>query len=138
MRKRVAGVVLSSVLAALVSTAPLEAQGRQRDLITRAELVESSQKNQDLGLAIRSLRPQFLRRPPGVRSLMGGGPAVVQVYIDGIRQTEVASLSLIQTIDVQEVRYLEPARAQELYGITHSGGAIQVRLRRPGDPDSTT
>jgi hypothetical protein len=109
-----------------------QAQSRQRDLITREELVQSAQKHQDLEKAIRSLRPHFLRRPAGVRSMAGMGPAAVQLYIDGIKQTELGSLVLIQTLDVEEVRYLEPARAQEQYGITHSGGVIQVKRYRPG------
>jgi hypothetical protein len=108
-----------------------QVQNRQRDLITREELVQSAQKHQDLEKAIRSLRPHFLRRPPGVRSMAGMGPAQVQLYIDGIKQTELGSLVLIQTLDVEEVRYLEPARAQEQYGITHSGGVIQVKRHRP-------
>ncbi len=133
MNHRMAVVALGLVLGMTLAPAgQVQAQNRQRDLITREELVQSAQKHQDLEKAIRSLRPHFLRRPAGVRSMAGMGPAGVQLYIDGIKQTELGSLVLIQTLDVEEVRYLEPARAQEQYGITHSGGVIQVKRYRPG------
>jgi outer membrane receptor protein involved in Fe transport len=133
MNRNMAVVALALVLGT-ASTEAIQAQtqNRQRDLITREELVQSAQKHQDLEKAIRSLRPHFLRRPAGVRSMAGMGPAAVKLYIDGIKQTELGSLVLIQTLDVEEVRYLEPARAQEQYGITHSGGVIQVKRYRPG------
>lgn len=109
-------------------------QARDRDVITRAELVESAQKNQDLLKAVKSLRSHFLRPPPGVRSMTGNRMAPLQLYVDGIRQAEVESLILIQTIDAEEVRYLEPGKAQDMYGITHNGGAIQVKLYKGPRP----
>jgi len=109
-------------------------QARDRDVITREELVESAQKNQDLLKAVKSLRSHFLRPPPGVRSMTGSRVAPIQLYVDGIRQAEVESLVLIQTIDAEEVRYLEPGKAQDIYGITHNGGAIQVKLFKGPKP----
>lgn len=124
------GLVAVALILAGASSAP--AQNRQRDVITREELLASAQANMDLEKAIRSLRPHFLRRPAGVRSIAGMGPAQLELYVDGIRQAELGSLVLIQTADVEEVRYLEPARAQEQYGITHSGGVIQVKRYKGG------
>ncbi|MDZ4674317.1 MAG: hypothetical protein SGI84_07680 [Gemmatimonadota bacterium] len=109
-------------------------QARDRDVITRAELVESAQKNQDLLKAVKSLRAHFLRPPPGVRSMTGPPPNAIQLYVDGIRQAEVESLILIPTIDAEEVRYLEPGKAQDMYGITHNGGAILVKKYRGPPP----
>lgn len=109
-------------------------QARDRDVITRAELVESAQKNQDLLKAVKSLRSHFLRPPPGVRSMVGSRVNAIQLYVDGIRQTEVESLILIPTLDAEEVRYLEPGKAQDLYGITHNGGAILVKKYRGPPP----
>jgi hypothetical protein len=42
--------------------------------------------------------------------------------LDGLQQISAA--------DVDEVRYLEPAKAQETYGITVSGGAVLVTLNK--------
>jgi hypothetical protein len=111
-------------------------QARDRDVISRAELVESAQKNQDLLKAVKSLRAHFLRPPPGVRSMVGGRVNPIQLYVDGIRQTEVESLILIPTLDAEEVRYLDPGKAQDLYGITHNGGAILVKKYRGPPPPS--
>jgi hypothetical protein len=112
-------------------------QSRERDVITREELVASAQKNQDLFKAVRSLRSHFLRPPPGTRSMTGLPPARVQLYVDGIRQSEVAMLETIQTMDAEEVRYLDPGKAQDLYGITHNGGAILVKRYKGPRPNPT-
>jgi hypothetical protein len=110
------------------------AQKRQRDLITREELQNSAQKNQDLFAAIRSLRPHFLAGPRGIRTL-GGAPANPTVlYVDGNRIGELDRLREIQTADVDEVRYLDPTKAEEEYGITHNGGAVLVRMYRASKP----
>lgn len=125
---------LAGATSAVEAQAEPRRQARDRDVISRAELVESAQKNQDLLKAVKSLRAHFLRPPPGVRSMVGGRVNPIQLYVDGIRQTEVESLLLIPTLDAEEVRYLEPGKAQDLYGITHNGGAILVKKYRGPPP----
>jgi hypothetical protein len=46
-------------------------------------------------------------------------------------------LETILTLDAEEVRYLDPGKAQDLYGITHNGGAIAVK-RYKGPPPNPT
>lgn len=133
----VAGVMIVAGGQSLTAQDQPRRPARDRDVISRVELMESAQKNQDLLKAVRSLRPHYLRPPPGVRSMTGPPPAPLQLYVDGIRQAEVETLVLIRTIDTEEVRYLEPGRAQDLYGITHNGGAIQVKLFRGPGPALT-
>lgn len=121
--------------ACLLWIAPAEAQDkkpkRQRDVITREEIMESAQSSKDAFEAVRSIRPHFLAPPRGVRSLGSTRPAATVVYVDGTRMGEIDVLRSILAVHVAEVRYLEPAKAQDEFGITHSGGAILVKLFRP-------
>jgi hypothetical protein len=137
-----ATVVLATTALAL-SPGDAEAQRRDRDLITREELVQSSQKSTDLYQAVRSLRSHFLQGPRGPRSINadpartgagsvgaarpGEAPKAV-LYVNGSRSGDVDMLRNIQTINVEEVRYLNPNAAAMQYGPGHDGGAILVKL----------
>lgn len=114
---------------AVTVPAGLSAQKRQRDVITREELSNSGQKDQDIYAAIRSLRPHFLAPPRGVRTMGAAPPAPVVVYVDDMK-SDLGALRTIPAADALEVRYLEPAKAQDEFGTTHSGGAILVKTTR--------
>jgi hypothetical protein len=118
----------------LLSPADGLAQKKQRDVITREEILGSGQRDMDLHRAVRSLRPHFLAAPRGQRTMGAAPPAPVALYIDEARSGDVNGLKDVAAVDVQEVRYLEPARAQERYGISHSGGAILVTLFKGPKP----
>jgi len=131
------GVALLPLLALGTLCLPegLQAQKKQRDVITREEILSSAQVNQDLFLAIRSLRPHFLAPPRGVRTMGAAPPAPTVLYVDGSKQGDFSTLRMISAKDVEEVRYLDPSRAEEEYGIGHSGGAILVKLFRKSNLD---
>ena len=140
-------VVGITAVAAFAGTA--EAQKKDRNLITREEIMASAQKDGDLQAAIRSLRPHFLAKPRGNRSMglsmsgAGGGSAGSQgqrttvgaerppeplVYVN---ETKLGELDLLKTIlaaDVYEVAYLDPTKAQEKFGPDAAGGAVLVQL----------
>jgi hypothetical protein len=121
---------LSLAAAGLTAVTPaLEAQNRRRDVITREEILASAHKELDLYQVIRSLRPHFLTPPRGSRTLGGAPLARVVLYINGNRQEDLQmGLRTIKPDQVQEVRYLEPGRAQDQFGLDHSGGAVLVTL----------
>ena len=124
-------VWLASLVAiAAVSAAPLGAlaQKKQRDVITREEILKSAQRDVDLYAAIQVLRPHFLKAPRGTRSLGGSYTSPLAVYIDKIRQPELDVLLQVKANTIAEVRYLDPSRSQNEYGITANGGAIVVKL----------
>jgi hypothetical protein len=107
----------------------LFAQKKQRDRILREEILGSAHRELDLYQVIRSLRPHFLAPPPGVRSLGGSrGLAPISVIIDGKRDIGLEALRTLMAIDVEEVRYLEPARSENEYGPRANGGAVVVKL----------
>ncbi|MEP6733374.1 MAG: hypothetical protein ABJE10_22210 [bacterium] len=102
---------------------PLLAQSRQRDVITRDELMEAH-GTVDLFQAIRGLRPQFLQPPPGARTRV----VATSFYVDGIRQGGIESLKVIAVPQVERVEYLDPSRAESQFGRLASGGAVMVTL----------
>lgn len=122
------GVAALAVAGGLMFLAPAAgvAQKKQRDLITREEILSSSKKDQDLFQVIRALRPHFLLPPRGVRSTRGSRPSVL--YLNGNRTGELALLRSILAVDVFEVKYLDPSRAENEFGIGHNGGAVLVTL----------
>src|SRR5688500_20127307 len=80
MRKLKAGVLMMAAAVSLVPAAA-EAQKKDRNLITREEIITSAQKDGDLYQAIRSLRAHFLNKPRGQRSMdvQRRGPNGMQV-----------------------------------------------------------
>jgi hypothetical protein len=121
----------------LLSTvpSPAHAQKKSRDLITREEIENSPQKDQDIYSVIRSLRPHFLAPARGVRTL-GNSTSRMSLYVDGVRETDAAVLKNIMASAVAEVRYLDPTQSESEYGPEANGGAVIVKRLRAG-ADST-
>jgi hypothetical protein len=120
----IAGAMLTMYPAAAL------AQKKNRDLITRDEIMNSAQREQDLWQAVRGLRPHFLAPPRGVRT-MGNAPAgETVVVVDGKRDSGLDALRMIMASDVEEVRYLDPSRSQNEFGTFATGGAVVVKLRK--------
>jgi hypothetical protein len=123
---------LAGMIAVMGGVAPLSAQTSKRDVLTREEILAPAQKDRDLLLIVRSLRPHFLSAPRGVRSMANGPPAPVQLYVNDTQRPSLDDLRNIRPEEVEEIRYLDPNRAQDQYGISHSGGALLVKLRGKG------
>ena len=126
-RLAVAALALAGAGFALASTEAV-AQKRDRDKITREEILNSSQKEGDLLQVIRGLRPHFVAPPRGVRSLGGGRAAPTALYVNGNKMGDLSMLKQILATDVFEVRYMDPSKAENEFGIGHSGGAVLVTL----------
>lgn len=105
------------------------AQKRQRDKITREEILGSAHKNLDIYQVIRSVRPHFVQPPRGVRTLGGSAPpGPIAVFVDGRREPGLDALRQMPASDVEEVRYLDATRSENEYGPSFNGGAILVKL----------
>ena len=129
MKTRLAVTALVLAAAGLgVGAAPAAAQKRERDKITREEILNSSQKERDLLVVIRGLRPHFVAPPRGVRSMGGGRPGPTVLYVNGNKMGDLSMLRQILATDVFEVRYMDPSKAENEFGIGHSGGAVLVTL----------
>ena len=139
LRVGLASLVVAGA-ATLVPCTAAEAQKKDRNLITREEILNSAQKDGDLYQAVRSLRPHFLNKPRGQRSMdvERGGPTGMQVrasaapqpvvYLNGTKLGELEMLKTVLAADTYEVRYLDPAKAENEYGADASGGAVLVTL----------
>src|SRR5262249_18382211 len=99
------------------------------DLLTAAELRNLRPLTTLDG--VRRLRPEFIR-PTVV--LLGNERAAVMpsVFLNG---TYAGGLDVLETIPldaVEEIRYLRPSRAYDLWGLSCrcNGGAIQVTTKR--------
>ena len=123
------GTLAMLIAGAILLTPPELSAQKKRDLITREELQNSGQRDQDAYAAIRSLRPHFMAPPRGVRTMGGSAAAALVVYIDGMK-SDLQALRTTPASEVVEVKYLEPAKAEEEYGITHNGGAIMVKTSK--------
>jgi len=115
-------------MALLATPGAASAQKKQRDVLTRDEILKSAQRDGDLYSAIKVLRPHMVELPRGIRSLGGTyGTAPLAVYIDKIRQPGSDVLQQIMANQIEEVRYLDPNRSQNEFGITANGGAIIIK-----------
>jgi hypothetical protein len=56
------------------------------------------------------------------------------LYVNGNRQGDVESLKMMMAANAEEVRYLDPTKATEEYGLSHSTGAVLVKLVDRGKP----
>ena len=134
MRIRIGGLAFLLVCIVLVSApSGVLAQKKQRDVITREEILNSAQKDQDLLEVIKALRPHFLQAPRGVRTLGGASPGALSVYVDRTRQPGPDILRQMMANTIEEVRYLDPNRSQNEYGITANGGAIVIKMYKPSN-----
>ncbi len=120
-------VVALVVAALLADTSAALAQKKSRDVITRAEILKSAQRDGDLFTAIKAMRPHMFEKPRGNRSLSGSYTDLLAIYIDKIRQPGPDALSQLPANTVVEVRYMDPNQAQNEFGVTANGGAIIVK-----------
>jgi hypothetical protein len=99
------------------------------DVITRAELDESSLGDVDALTIIKQLRPRFLAfRGSASASDQTGGS--VQVAVDNARLNSREVLSTIRGSEILEIRYLSAAAAAQRYGsLSKAGPVIQVRRK---------
>jgi hypothetical protein len=127
--RRIVAMLVAAVTCALAAPRDAVAQKRQRDRISREEIVSSPHKDLDLYQVIRALRPNFLQPPPGARTLGGSyGVSPVAVYVDGTQETGIDALRTMTALRVEEVRYLDPTRSENEFGPRANGGAIVIKL----------
>ena len=130
------GLALLTV-GALLAVTPTDAfaQKKSRELITNEEIAASGQRDLDMLSAIKALRPNFLEMPRGVRTLGGTGMYPILVVVDG-RRGDFDALTQLRAIDAKEIRYLDPNKSQNEYGITANSGAIVVKLMSAKDREN--
>ena len=121
---------------------PEESGGRNRDVITAAELSKPELNAQSLLSVIRSLRPTYLVNRglqsyncPKTTNDCSADPdaGTVHVSVDNGRIVRIEELEAIHVVGVQEVRYLNPAAAMNKFGgAARSGPVILVVMKKGG------
>ncbi len=155
--RQAAGATLLLGALTAVTSAPLAAQNRDRNLITQEELDRVAQRSPNLYQAVRSLRSHMVDETRGavrgVRSMDVAAPGRTAdgrtaavgatrnteapkpvLYVDDQKQADFMLMRDIQTIQVAEVKYLDSTRAMNELGLGHEGGAILVKMRKPTTP----
>jgi hypothetical protein len=150
--KHFASCVFVVALAACAGKAPApetgatpaqqDAAGRNRDVITAAELSKPELGAQSLLSVIRSLRPTFLVNRglqsyncPKTTNDCSANPdqGAVHASVDNGRIVRVEELEGIHVATVQEVRYLNAATAMNKFGgAAFSGPVILVVMKKGG------
>jgi hypothetical protein len=127
--RRRATVLLTAAIAALTigcSSNPAPASRARFDssLITRQQILDGQFTN--AFDAVKTLRGSWLNtvRPESFRY-----PAVIQVYLDGVRLGDPSSLSTVQTLPIQYIRYYNAQDASARWGIDHGAGAIYISTK---------
>lgn len=118
--------VLLTALTAACSSNPAPADRARFDasLITREQILQGQFTN--AYDAVKLLRGSWLNtvRPESFRY-----PAAIQVYLDGVRLGDVSSLSTVQTLPIQYIRYYNAQDATSRWGMDHGAGAIYVSTK---------
>lgn len=119
---------LPMTLTLLLACGGSQTQGtRDRTVITEREIEESALL--DAFEVVRALRPEFLRTR-GSSSFRVTEPVEAQVYVDGVRTGDPASLRRLPRDVVREIRYIDAREATTRYGTGHGAGAILVATKR--------
>lgn len=155
-RRAARGIAILATLT-LAGNSLAHAQRKDRDLITREELVQAATRAPDLLLAVRGLRSHMVDTTRGasrgVRSMDVAAPGrsstgatasmgttrntmapTPVLYVDGQKIGHLTLMKDILTIEVEEVKYLNPNRAANDLGLGHEGGAILVKMYKPPAP----
>jgi hypothetical protein len=120
------GPLVALNLAACSAGRPIQARPSS-DVITREELTGQGLAN--AYEAVQRLRPAFLRSR-GPVSVRDPRPAMPLVYVNGVRYGEPQTLRNLRVQEVEEIRFISATDATTRWGTGHTGGVIEVMLRR--------
>jgi hypothetical protein len=122
------------ILAALLLWNCAASNGNQkprslRYVITEEEIVNSGATN--VLDAIQQLKPEWLLQGQrrGVKSVNVSDSSEPVVYVNNARYGGVESLVNISTLNVLEIRFLQPSEATTRFGTGHAGGAFLVKVK---------
>jgi hypothetical protein len=100
------------------------------DVITLAELEQSSLGDVDALAIIKQLRPQFMAFRGNVSGSDPSGAGTVHVMIDNGRLSGPDVLSTIRRNEILEIRYLNASTAAQRFGsVSRAGPVILIRRR---------
>ncbi len=137
------GLLAVATLAGVVSAAGQQVStpaNRNRRVITTEEIEQAQETN--AFQVVEKLRPEFLVSMTRRHTLDRGATQqadlgysqpdpqpTAAVFVDGTEMGGLDELRQIQSITVEEIRYLSGSEAQTKYGPRFPAGVIEVRLK---------
>jgi hypothetical protein len=118
---RTAAAIL--LLLATGCAAPRAGDGRNRNLLTAAQIVATQAQN--AYDAVQTLRPGWLSSR-GPVSMTDPTPTGATVYMNGTRVGDLDYLRSVLIIDIVEIRYFPAGEAGARFGMGHPRGVIEV------------
>jgi hypothetical protein len=108
------------------ASAPASGAGRDSNVITQQEIVDSHESNAyDV---ISRARPIFLKSH-GRSSASNSASDYATVYMDGQPYGDLAALRNIPTQQIQEIRYYGGTSAAMKFGMQSGSGVIEIRTK---------
>ncbi|MBW3552915.1 MAG: TonB-dependent receptor plug domain-containing protein [Gemmatimonadetes bacterium] len=119
-------VVTGLMMTACASTGGADENGSSssRNVITAEQLENMS--NQSVYDVVRKLKPTWLQRRGHVSFR---GNTELLVILDDSQFHDFSLLTSMTAANVEEIRYMDPRKATNKYGIRASGGAILLTTR---------
>jgi hypothetical protein len=100
-----------------------------RYVITESEITGSGTTN--AYDAIQQLKPDWFLQSQrrGVKSVNVADSTEPVVYVNNARYGDTQTLRNISTLNILEIRYLQPSEATTRFGTGHVGGAFLVKVK---------
>lgn len=125
--RRTAVILIAILIAGCAGRSSGERPVRDRNLITAEEIAEINVST--AYEVVRQLRPEYLRSR-GVTSIRDSSAEQPVVYVSGMRLGGLDQLNAIPATDVESIRYINATDATTRWGTNHTGGVIDVAVRR--------
>lgn len=125
--RRTAVILIAILIAGCAGRSSGERPVRDRNLITAEEIAEINVST--AYEVVRQLRPEYLRSR-GVTSIRDSSAEQPVVYVSGMRLGGLDQLNAIPATDVESIRYISATDATTRWGTNHTGGVIDVAVRR--------
>lgn len=120
--KRLVSLLTVALAASAFLTSSAAAQRRNRNVISREEIVQS--RAQNVYNLIESIRPMWRSRMSTVSNR--GMSLDVLVYVDRAPLRGLNELKQLSVANVQNVEYLDPGKTRFRFGTATSSGAVVV------------
>jgi hypothetical protein len=120
-------LVVSLATIACASAGAKQARPSTRNVITADQIKRIGATN--ALEAVQRLQPRMLEKQRGPSSINFEDQAQIVVYLDNSRLGGIETLTMVQTGNVVEIRYLSASEATTRFGTGNAAGAIVITTK---------
>jgi hypothetical protein len=120
-------LVVSLASIACASAGTKQARPSTRNVITADQIKRIGATN--ALEAVQRLQPRMLEKQRGPSSINFEDQAQIVVYLDNSRLGGIETLTMVQTGNVVEIRYLSASEATTRFGTGNAAGAIVITTK---------